>query len=124
MLAIRMRRMGAKKRPFFRIVVTDSRTPRDSRAVEIIGYYDPRTNPETLRIDRERFGHWVGQGARPSDTVRTLVTRHPEGADEVAEVAAPIIAAAAAPPAPEPVAPVVAEAEAPAAESGPEASAE
>jgi len=77
MLAIRMRRVGAKKRPFFRIVVTDSRAPRESRAVEILGYYNPRTQPETLHIEHERYGHWVGRGARPSETLRTLVARHP-----------------------------------------------
>lgn len=89
MLAIRMRRVGAKKRPFFRIVVTDSRAPRDSRAVEILGYYDPRTAPETLRIEHERYAHWVSRGARPSDTLRTLVARHPAAVTEPATESAP-----------------------------------
>ena len=72
MLAIRLRRTGSKKRPFFRVVVTDSRTARDSRFVEILGHYNPRTVPETLKIDRERLAHWVKTGAQQSDTVRTL----------------------------------------------------
>jgi small subunit ribosomal protein S16 len=78
MLAIRLRRTGSKKRPFFRVVVTDSRTARDSSFVEVLGYYNPRTNPETLKLDRERLNHWVSQGAVASDTVRTLVERMPE----------------------------------------------
>ena len=77
MLAIRLRRTGSKKRPFFRVVVTDSRTARDSSFVEVLGHYNPRTKPETLDINRERLEHWVKQGARPSDTVRTLVARMP-----------------------------------------------
>lgn len=77
MLAIRMRRMGSKKRPFFRVVVTDSAAPRDGRFVEVLGHYNPRTKPETMEIDRERLSYWLGEGARPSDTVRTLVARLP-----------------------------------------------
>ena len=77
MLAIRLRRTGSKKRPFFRVVVTDSRTARDSSFVEVLGHYNPRTTPETLDINRERLDHWVKQGARPSDTIRTLVARMP-----------------------------------------------
>lgn len=86
MLAIRMRKAGSKKRPFFRVVVTDSRTARDSSFVEVLGFYNPRTAPETLKLDRERLDHWVKQGAVPSDTVRTLVARMPEApaADETA----------------------------------------
>jgi len=72
-----MRRTGAKKRPYFRIVVTESRTARDSRFVEVLGHYDARTKPETLQIDRERLRHWLARGAQPSDTVRTLIARHP-----------------------------------------------
>ena len=77
MLAIRLRRTGSKKRPFYRVVVTDSRTARDSRFVEILGHYNPRTTPETLKVDRERLAHWVQTGAQQSDTVRTLVARMP-----------------------------------------------
>ncbi|MEO5896247.1 MAG: 30S ribosomal protein S16 [Vicinamibacterales bacterium] len=78
MLAIRLRRTGSKKRPFFRVVVTDSRTARDSSFVEVLGFYNPRTNPETLKLDRQRLTHWISQGAVASDTVRTLVGRMPE----------------------------------------------
>jgi small subunit ribosomal protein S16 len=77
MLAIRMRRMGSKKRAYFRVVVTDSRAARDSSFVEVLGHYNPRTKPETLDLDRERLAHWLKAGARPSDSVRTLVSRMP-----------------------------------------------
>ena len=77
MLAIRLRRTGSKKRPFYRLVVTDSRRARESAFVEVLGYYNPRTTPETLKVDRERVQHWIGQGAQPSDTVRTLIARMP-----------------------------------------------
>jgi small subunit ribosomal protein S16 len=77
MLVIRMRRVGSKKRPFFRIVVTEHSSPRDGKFNEVVGTYNPRTNPETLTLDRERIAHWVKQGARPSDTVRTLIARVP-----------------------------------------------
>jgi small subunit ribosomal protein S16 len=78
MLAIRLRRTGSKKRPFFRVVVTDARAARDSSFVEVLGHYNPRTKPETLDIKRERLDHWMKQGARPSDTVRPLVARRPD----------------------------------------------
>lgn len=89
MLAIRLRRTGSKKRPFFRVVVTDSQAARDSSFVEVLGHYNPRTKPETLDIDRERLAHWMKSGARPSDTVRTLVARMPPApaADPSAEAA-------------------------------------
>jgi small subunit ribosomal protein S16 len=77
MLAIRLRRTGSKKRPYFRVIVTDSRTARDSSFVEVLGFYNPRTKPETLQINRERLDHWLKSGAQPSDTVRTLVSRMP-----------------------------------------------
>jgi small subunit ribosomal protein S16 len=69
--------MGSKKRSFFRVVVTDSRTARDSSFVEVLGHYNPRTAPEALDIDRERLEYWIKAGAKPSDTVRTLVSRMP-----------------------------------------------
>ena len=78
MLVIRMRRAGSKNRPFYRIVVTEGAAARDGRFVEVVGHYNPRTKPETLQIDRERLTHWIGAGARPSDTVRTLIYRMPE----------------------------------------------
>jgi small subunit ribosomal protein S16 len=77
MLVIRLRRTGSKKRPFYRIVVTDSRTARDSSFVEVLGSYNPRTNPETLTVKRDRLDHWLKLGAQPSDTLRTLVARMP-----------------------------------------------
>ena len=85
MLTIRMRRMGSKKRPSFRVVVVDSRAPRDGRSVEVLGHYNPRAQPETMTVDRERLSHWLERGARPSDTVRTLLVRHRVGAGTEAE---------------------------------------
>lgn len=76
MLAIRLRRAGSKRRPFYRVVVADSRAARDSSFVEILGHYNPRTRPATVRIDRERVTYWLEKGARASDTVRTLLARH------------------------------------------------
>ena len=76
MVVIRMRKMGSKKRPFFRVIVTDSRTARDSSFVEIVGHYNPRTKPAKVDINRERIDHWVSKGAQLSDTVRTLLKRH------------------------------------------------
>ena len=78
MLAIRLRRTGSKKRPFFRVVVTDSAAARESSFVEVLGHYNPRTTPETLDVDRERLDYWRKKGAQPSDTVRTLVARLPQ----------------------------------------------
>ena len=77
MVVIRLRRAGSKKRPFFRVVVTDSRAARDSSFVEVLGHYNPRTKPETLKLDRERVDHWLKRGALASDTVRTLIARNP-----------------------------------------------
>ena len=76
MLSIRLRKMGSKKRPFFRVVVIDSRAARDSSFVEILGHYNPRLKPARVEINRERIDYWVGKGARLSDTVRTLFKRH------------------------------------------------
>ncbi|MFL5761366.1 MAG: 30S ribosomal protein S16 [Thermomicrobiales bacterium] len=75
MIKLRLRRMGAKKRPSYRIVVADSRAPRDGRFIEILGFYDPLTEPATIRIDEERAKHWLGVGAQPTDTVRSLLRR-------------------------------------------------
>jgi small subunit ribosomal protein S16 len=77
MLAIRLRRTGSKKRAFFRVVVTDSRSARDSSFVEVLGHYNPRTKPESLDLKRDRLDYWIKAGARPSDSVRTLVARMP-----------------------------------------------
>jgi small subunit ribosomal protein S16 len=76
MLSIRMRRTGSKKRPFYRVVVAEGRDPREGSFLEVLGTYNPRTKPAQVEIDRERVTHWMKQGARPSDTVRTLLRRH------------------------------------------------
>ncbi|MCI5547071.1 MAG: 30S ribosomal protein S16 [Clostridiales bacterium] len=75
MVKIRMKRMGMKKEPFYRIVVTDSRNARDSRAIEEIGYYNPVSEPVELKIDEERAKYWLGVGAQPSDTCRGLLKK-------------------------------------------------
>lgn len=67
--------MGAKKRPSYRIVAADSRSPRDGRIIEAIGFYDPLTTPSTVRLNEDRCKYWLGVGAQPSDTVRNLL-RH------------------------------------------------
>jgi small subunit ribosomal protein S16 len=77
MLAIRMRRVGAKKSPFFRVVVTEHREARDGAFVEILGHYYPRATPAKIELNRERVDYWLSKGARPSDTVRTLLARQP-----------------------------------------------
>jgi len=69
---IRLKRMGAKKRPFYRVVVADSRSPRDGRFIEELGYYDPTTNPATVKIDEEKALKWLATGAQASDTVKSL----------------------------------------------------
>ena len=75
MLKIRLRRMGAKKAPFYRIVVADSRAPRDGAFVEEIGYYNPLTEPAEIKIDDERAAEWLKNGAQPTDTVRVLLKK-------------------------------------------------
>ena len=79
MLTIRMRRLGAKKRPFFRVVVTERRRPRDGRVIEVLGHYDPAKEREKLHLNRERLQHWLSKGARPSDTLRTLLVEQSVG---------------------------------------------
>lgn len=69
---IRLKRLGMLKKAFYRIVVSDSRTPRDGKPKEEIGYYDPRTNPATVKIDKERAQYWLSTGAQPSTTVKSL----------------------------------------------------
>ena len=75
MVKIRLRRMGAKKAPFYRIVVADSRYPRDGRFIEEIGTYDPRQNPAAVNIDLERAQAWIKTGAQPTETVRDLLKK-------------------------------------------------
>jgi small subunit ribosomal protein S16 len=75
MVKIRLRRMGAKKAPFYRIVVADSRYPRDGRFIEEIGTYNPLKEPSELKVDAERAQQWIKDGAQPTDTVRTLLKK-------------------------------------------------
>ena len=75
MVKIRLRRMGAKKAPFYRIVVADSRSPRDGRCIEEIGSYNPLTNPATIQVDGEKALAWIKNGAQPTDTVRGLLKK-------------------------------------------------
>ncbi len=72
---IRLKRMGAKKAPFYRVVVADARSPRDGRFIESIGYYDPVTNPANIKIDEEKALKWMGNGAQPTDTVKNLFSK-------------------------------------------------
>ena len=73
---IRLRRMGAKKAPFYRIVVADSRYPRDGRFIEEIGYYDPTKSPSVVKIDAEKAQKWISTGAQPTDTVRAIFKKN------------------------------------------------
>jgi len=72
---LRLRRMGAKKRPFYRIIAADSRSPRDGRFIEIVGTYNPLTEPAEVKIDEELALKWLNDGAKPSDTVRDLFSK-------------------------------------------------
>lgn len=73
---IRLRRMGAKKAPFYRIVVADSRYPRDGRFIEELGYYDPTKEPSVLKVDDEKAKSWIANGAQPTDTVKALLKKN------------------------------------------------
>ncbi len=75
MVKIRLRRMGAKKAPYYRIVVADSRSPRDGRFIEEIGLYDPMADGEKITVDMERAKYWISNGAQPTDTVRGLLKK-------------------------------------------------
>jgi len=120
---IRLKRMGATKRPVYRIVVADSRSPRDGRFIETIGFYDPLHDPAVVRIDEEKARTWMRKGARPSDSARELLVRQgilaatprPARASRAETPAAPAPAVAAA--LPEPVAAHAAQPEAAADES-------
>ncbi len=74
-VSIRLRRTGTTKRPTYRVVVTDSRSPRDGRFIEIIGHYNPLSDPPTVKIDRARAQAWISKGAQPSNTVKRLMQR-------------------------------------------------
>lgn len=73
MVAIRLMRLGAKKRPFYRIIVTDSRKPRESKSKDIVGYYDPLKEPPDIQIDMEKVNYWLERGAQASKTVQSLI---------------------------------------------------
>ena len=73
---IRLKRMGAKKAPFYRIVVADSRSPRDGRFIEEIGYYNPMEEPKVVKVDADKAKDWISKGAQPTDTVKTLCKKH------------------------------------------------
>ncbi len=88
MVKIRLKRQGAKKAPFYRVVVADSRSPRDGRNIEEIGTYDPMTKPAKIDIDLQRAKYWIACGAQPTDTVRGLL-KAAEAAQPKAEEAAP-----------------------------------
>ena len=72
-VSIRLRRMGTTRRPAYRVVVADSRSPRDGRFIEILGHYNPLTEPPTVKIDREKVQAWISKGAQPSNTVKKLI---------------------------------------------------
>jgi small subunit ribosomal protein S16 len=76
MLTIRLRRMGSSKKPYFRVVVTEARSARDSSFVENVGTYHPRSNPAQVNLNKARIKHWLKRGAKPSDSVRTLLGKH------------------------------------------------
>ena len=76
MVVIRMKRAGAKKRPFYRVVVADSRSRRDGRYIEQLGYYDPLTDPATFKVDAEKFAAWIRKGATPSESVGVMMSKH------------------------------------------------
>ena len=76
MLVIRMRRTGSKKRPFFRVVISEARSKKEGEFIEVLGFYNPRTKPAVVEINKERIAHWIKNGARPSDSVRTLLKGH------------------------------------------------
>ena len=72
---LRSQRFGSKKKPFYRIVATDSRNPRDGRFIEVVGTYNPLTSPATIKFDEEKVLKWLGNGAKPTDTVKSLLTK-------------------------------------------------
>ena len=75
MVKIRLKRMGMKKKPFYRVVIADERSPRDGRFIEEIGYYDPMKKPSDIKIDKEKALDWMKKGAQPTDSVRILLKR-------------------------------------------------
>jgi small subunit ribosomal protein S16 len=104
---VRLTRVGSKKNPIWRVVVTDQRSPRDGRFIETIGHYNPQTEPSTIVLDRERLDHWLARGAQPSGTVKQLVRAQAKAPPVVAEPeAAPVATAEAVAEEPAEAAPV------------------
>ena len=97
MVVIRMKRAGAKKRPFYRVVVADSRSPRDGRYIEQLGYYDPLTDPATFKVDTDKFANWIRHGATPSESVGVMMAKHAPEALRPAPLMVPEAPAAPAP---------------------------
>jgi len=102
MVAIRLTRTGAKKKPTYRVVVTDKRRARDSKTLEIVGFYDPRPSPISLNLERDRIDYWLGVGAQPSDTVKRLVKVFDEKGPTLSEPKKKAMQAAAAAAEPKP----------------------
>jgi small subunit ribosomal protein S16 len=104
-VAIRLRREGALNRPYFKVVVTDTRSPRDGKFIEIVGTYDPKKAGQNSTLKLDRIEHWISKGAQPSDTVRSLIkkTKNPEAAARKAAAVAAKKAASAPKPEPAPV---------------------
>ena len=75
MVKIRLKRLGAKKAPFYRVVVADGRYPRDGRFIEEVGYYDPMTEPATIKLDNEKVEKWLATGAQPTETVKSIINK-------------------------------------------------
>ena len=104
-VSIRLRREGARNRPYYKVVVADSRSPRDGKFIEIIGTYDPKKPDHNSTLKLDRIDHWISQGAQPSDTVRSLIKKNKkQSATETPEAAASAPIESAAPAAPAPVA--------------------
>jgi len=82
MLAIRLARFGAKKKPTYRVVVIDKERARNSRSVEVVGFYNPISHPKEVKLDHERINHWIKNGAQPSDTVSRLIKTNPAAAEQ------------------------------------------
>ena len=113
-VSIRLRREGAKNRPYYKVVVADSRSPRDGKFIEIIGTYDPKKPDHNSTLKLDRIEHWMSKGAQPSDTVRSLIKKNRKQtaaapAEESAAAPAPVEEPAAAPATVEPAAPPAAE---------------
>ncbi|MGE0395002.1 MAG: 30S ribosomal protein S16 [Vicinamibacterales bacterium] len=90
MLSIRLRRMGSTKKPFFRVVLQEARSARESDFIENLGTYNPRSKPAKVELEKARIEHWLSKGARPSDSVRTLLAKHLS--KDLGAVVAPVVA--------------------------------